>query len=643
MTFRAYSTKDFEEKYTYTGTDLGAVWTKEKTVFRVWAPTAISVRVRLYKSGTLGANDLLEQLEMRPDANGTWVAEKTGDLNGVYYTYLVDRESIVKESCDPYARAVGVNGCRAMVIDLASTDPDGWDQDRNPQPVTSPVDAVVYELHVRDLSMDPSSGIQNKGKFLGLTERGTKTSKGQPTGLDHIKALGVTHVQLLPVYDYGSVDEAHPEKEQYNWGYDPVNYNVPEGSYATDACSGGVRIRELKQAIKAIHDAGMGVVMDVVYNHVYDRDRFCFNRIVPGYFSRTNEYGQYSQGSGCGNDTASERSMVRKYIVDSVKYWAEEYHMDGFRFDLAGLLDVETIRQAMEEVHKTRPEVLFYGEGWNMDTWTTKPGVKLVNQSNADLLPGFGFFNDSFRDTLKGTVFDNDAPGYVSGALGQEEWVRDCVMGLNDWCKSPAQTVNYVSCHDNMALFDRLTQSVPYAEDTEIISMNKLAAAICLLSQGMPLMQAGEEMLRSKPLPGGTFDENSYRSPDSVNSIKWDNLNRKAYREVRDYYKGLIAFRKAHSGLRLRTTREVLENILCLQTQIPNVMAFSVRGEGETIHMVFNPNHEAAALKLPAGDWEVYIDGTHAGTEAFAIVREQIKVTPISAIVLVQRREKHDL
>jgi len=636
VTFRSYSTKDFEETYTYTGADLGAVWTKEKTVFRVWAPTAISVRVRLYKSGTLGANDLLEQLEMRPDVNGTWVAEKTGGLHGIYYTYLVDRESIVKESCDPYARAVGVNGCRAMVIDLSQTDPEGWEKDRNPQPVTSPVDAVVYELHIRDLSMDPSSGIENKGKFLGLTERGTKTPKGQPTGLDHIRDLGVTHVQLLPVYDYGSVDEAHPEKAQYNWGYDPVNYNVPEGSYATDAHNGAVRIRELKQTIKAVHDAGMGVVMDVVYNHVYDRDRFCFNRIVPGYFSRTDEFGKYSQGSGCGNDTASERSMVRKYIVDSVKYWAEEYHMDGFRFDLAGLLDAETIRQAMEAVHKTRPDVLFYGEGWNMDTWTTKQGVKLANQNNAELLPGFGFFNDSFRDTLKGTVFDNDAPGYVSGALDQEEWVRECIVGLNDWCKTPEQTVNYVSCHDNMALFDRLTQSVPYAEDAEIISMNKLAAAMCLLSQGMPLMQAGEEMLRSKPLPDGTFDENSYRSPDSVNSIKWGNLNKKVYRDVRDYYKGLIAFRKAHSALRMRSAREVLENILSTDTKIPNVTAFFVRGSDETIYMIFNPNHEKVSLKLPAGDWEVHIDAAHADTEALAIVQEQITVAPISAAVLVK-------
>ena len=640
MTLRAYSTKDFEDRYTYTGADLGAVWTKEKTVFRVWAPTAISVRVRLYQSGMPGANDLLEQLEMRRDVKGTWVAEKSGDLNGIYYTFLVDRESIVKEACDPYARAVGVNGFRAMVIDLSGTDPDGWERDKNPKAVASPVDAVVYELHVRDLSMDAASGIAHKGKFLGLTERGTKNSMGYPTGLDHIRDLGVTHIQLLPVYDFGSVDESLPEQDQYNWGYDPVNYNVPEGSYATDARDGAVRIRELKHAVQAIHDAGMGVVMDVVYNHVYDQNRFCFNRIVPGYFSRANEYGQYSQGSGCGNDTASERSMVRKYIVDSVKYWAEEYHMDGFRFDLAGLLDVDTVRQCMEEVRKIRPEVLFYGEGWNMDSWVTKPGVKLANQHNAALLPGFGFFNDSFRDTVKGTVFDNDAPGYVSGALDQEEWVRESVMGLNDWCNSPEQTVNYVSCHDNMALFDRLTQSVPYAEDAEIVSMNKLAAAMCLLSQGMPLMQAGEELLRSKPLPDGTFDVNSYRSPDSVNSIKWGCLSKKLYRDVRDYYKGLIAFRKAHSGLRLRSAREVREKLQALNTHIPNVTAFLIRDAGEKILMVFNPNHEKARLALPAGDWEVHIDGSRAGTEALAIVREQVTAAPISATVLVKKERE---
>ena len=639
MTIRAYSTQEFETKYTYAGGDLGAVWTPEKTVFRVWAPTAISVRVRLYGSGTPGTNDLLEQLEMRRDVKGTWVAEKAGDLNGVYYTYLVDRESIVKEACDPYARAVGVNGFRAMVVDLTETNPDGWATDRNPQPVASPVDAVVYELHIRDISMDPASGIKNKGKYLGLTETGTRTPGGQPTGLDHIRALGVTHVQLLPIYDFGSVDESLPDVEQYNWGYDPVNYNVPEGSYSTDPWNGMTRIRELKQTIKALHDAGLGVVMDVVYNHVFEHNRFCFNRLVPGYFSRTNEYGNYSNGSGCGNDTASERAMVRKYIVDSVKYWAEEFHIDGFRFDLAGLLDVETIRQVMEEVHKIRPDVLFYGEGWHMNTWLTKEDIRLANQQSASLLPKFGFFNDSFRDTLKGTVFDNDAPGYVSGALGQEAWVKECIMGLNGWCHTPEQTINYVSCHDNMALFDRLTQSAPYAEEAELINMNKLAAAMCMLSQGMPLFQAGEEFLRSKPLPNGTFDVNSYRSPDSVNSLKWGNLDKKPHRQVRDYYKGLIAFRKAHEGLRLRSAEQVAERVVCLKPHVPEITAFIVRGPEETICMIFNPTHKKAKLKLPAGDWEVYIDGDRAGTEAFALLRGQVTVTPISATVLVKKEK----
>ena len=640
MTSRPYSTKEFEQQYTYTGQDLGAVWTKEKTLFRVWAPTAISVRVRLYRSGTHGTDDLLEQLEMRPDRNGTWVAEKSGDLNGIYYTYLVDRESIVKEACDPYARAVGVNGRRAMVINLTETDPVGWEQDRNPHAGEAITDAVIYELHIRDLSADPASGIKNKGKFLGLTEQGTLTPKGVPTGLTHIRDLGVTHVQLLPVYDFGSVDEAQPGAAQYNWGYDPVNYNVPEGSYATDAVNGAVRIRELKQTVKALHDAGLSVVMDVVYNHVHDHNRFCFNRIVPGYFSRTNRYGQYSGGSGCGNDTASERAMVRKYIVDSVKYWAEEYHIDGFRFDLAGLLDVETIREVMQEVRKTRPDMLFYGEGWHMNTWLTKENVRLVNQQNAQLVPGFAFFNDFFRDTVKGTVFDNDAPGYVSGALGQEEWVRDCVMGLNEWCRTPLQTVNYVSCHDNMALFDRLTQSAPYADDKELIRMNKLAASVCMLSQGVPMIQAGEEMLRSKPLPDGTFDVNSYRSPDSVNSIKWGDLEKKAYREVRDYYRGLIAFRKAHGALRMRTAEDVKGNVFCLDVDTPNVTAFLVCGAVEkepakAIVIVFNPNREKAEIKLPRGNWKVCINEHRAGTETLAIVQERIIAAPISATVLV--------
>ncbi len=640
---RGYSTKVFEQKYTYEGTDLGAVWTGTRTVFRIWAPTAIGVRVRLYRGGIHGTNDLIGQIKMRPDVKGTWVAEDPEDLRGVYYTYLVDRESIVKESCDPYARAVGLNGRRAMVADLSQTDPAGWEADRGCHRGISPVDAVVYELHIRDLSMDPSSGIRARGKFLGLTETGTLTPFGEKTGLDHIRAMGVTHVQLLPVYDFGSVDEAGPA-DQYNWGYDPLNYNVPEGSYASDPCDALVRIRELKQTVKTLHDNGLGVIMDVVYNHVYDTQRFCFNRIVPDYFSRTDRQGHYSNGSGCGNDTATERSMVRKYIVDSVVYWAREYHMDGFRFDLAGLIDTQTVNEVMAAVEKECPGLLFYGEGWTMNTQLTRQGVALTTQENAELVPGFGFFNDTFRDTMKGTVFDSDAPGYVSGALGQEEWLRDCFMGIYGWCKNPRQSVNYASCHDNMTLYDRIVLSTPYAEEEEQIRMNCLAAAITMTAQGMPLMQAGEELLRSKPDPKGGFVNDSYKSPDSVNAIKWGDLEKPACRAVRDYYKGLIAFRKAHKALRLDSAEAVRKHITCLDGLAPNVMAFHIRGPiaGESagsIFIIFNPNREETLVALPKGTWEIHINGSAAGVTSLGTVRGRADVEPISALVLVQQKE----
>ena len=359
-----YSSAEFEAEFTYDGDDLGATWTKDATFFRLWAPTATAVAINLYESGTAGTDDLMEKIEMTADVNGTWIAAVEGDLNGVYYTYSVTVDGQVNEACDPYARTTGVNGQRAMVIDLDSTDPEGWDADVDPHYGNAITDAIIYELHVRDLSIDESSGITNKGKFLGVVESGTTNSLGMSTGLDYMKNLGITHLHLLPSYDYASVDETNPDAA-FNWGYDPVNYNVPEGSYSTDPYHGEVRVAEMKQMIKTLHDNGISVVLDMVYNHVFDAGSFCFNRIVPGYFSRISDDGYYSNGSACGNDTASERAMVKKYIVDSVKYWADEYHMDGFRFDLAGLIDTETINECIEEVHKTHPNVIFYGEGWN--------------------------------------------------------------------------------------------------------------------------------------------------------------------------------------------------------------------------------------------------------------------------------------
>lgn len=426
--YEQYSSQEFEEKYTYSG-NLGAFWTPEKTAFRLWAPTAGAVSIRLYRSGDPGADDLLAQLRMQPDVCGTWTAERFGNLNGIYYTYVVTVDGQTREVCDPYARTTGVNGCRGMILDLASVNPPQWDTDADPHAGKSITDAVIYELHVRDLSADPSAHIENKGKFLGLTETGTKTRGGHPTGLDHIKALGVTHVHLLPMNDFGFTDESrrHP---QYNWGYDPVNYNVPEGSYATDPFHGAVRVAEVKRMVKALHDNGLSVVMDVVYNHVYDAGAFCINQIVPGYFSRVSSDGKYSNGSFCGNDTASERSMVRKYIVDSVCYWADEYHMDGFRFDIASLIDTVTINEIMAAVHQKHPNVIFYGEGWDMKTELTKPGVQLAVQTNSAMVPGFGFFSDTIRDLLRGTTFESTAPGFVAGAVVSKEALEACFTGM---------------------------------------------------------------------------------------------------------------------------------------------------------------------------------------------------------------------
>ena len=642
-----YSTESFEAEYTYTGDDLGANWTAEKTVFRVWAPTATAVRVNLYESGTEGADDRIDQLTMTADANGTWIYAMTGDLNGVYYTYEVDVNGTTNEACDPYAKATGVNGKRAMVIDLDSTDPVGWENDTDPHYGNAITDAVIYELHVRDLSVDESSGIQNKGKYLGLIETGTTNSAGIPTGLDHIKDLGVTHIHLLPVYDYGSVDETKLDTPQFNWGYDPVNYNVPEGSYATDPYNGEVRVREFKQMVKGLHDNGISVIMDVVYNHVYDAGAFCFNQIVPQYFSRVNENGTYSSGSGCGNDTASERSMVSKYIVDSVKYWADEYHIDGFRFDLVGLIDTQTINTVIEEVHKTHPNVIFYGEGWTMGTAMTKEGYTLTTQTNSTETPEFAFFSDTMRDALKGDVFNTAKQGYVSGSDAYAVTVGKCFMGAANWCKSPTQTVNYASCHDNNTLYDRIVISTPKATAEEQIRMNNLAAAIYMTSQGIPFVHAGEEMLRSKPLPDGGFDHNSYNNTDAVNNLKWDDLNKAEYQTVYHYYKGLIAFRAAHPALRMTSAEEVSAHITKLNGLEFNVTGFHIaagaNGEENDIIVIFNPKTESTPVDLPEGQWEIYVSGQTAGTESLGTASGTVTVEPISALVLVGHGAEEDI
>ncbi len=639
-----YSTASFEEQFTYTGNDLGANWTIDSTTFRLWAPTATAVKVNLYETGDPANADRTGQLDMTQDVNGTWIVTREGDLNGVYYTYEVTVDGATVEACDPYARTTGVNGKRAMVIDLDSTDPAGWDTDKDPHYDNAITDAVIYELHVRDLSVDENSGITNKGKFLGLIETGTTSPDGIPTGLDHIKALGITHIHLLPSYDYGSVDESKLDVPQFNWGYDPVNYNVPEGSYSTDPYNGEVRVREFKQMVKGLHDNGISVIMDVVYNHVYSAGDYCFNKIVPGYFSRINDNGSYSNGSGCGNDTASERAMVKKYIVDSVLYWADEYHIDGFRFDLVGLIDTETINAVVEEVHKTHPNVIFYGEGWTMSTQVTKSGYTMTTQQNSKETPEFAFFSDTLRDAIKGSVFDNYSQGYVSGGAGSANTIAKSFMATPSWSKNPSQIINYSSCHDNMTLFDRLVNSTPDSSREDQIRMNNLSAAIVMTSQGVPFIHAGEEMLRSKPLETGGFDHNSYSSSDAVNNLKWADLSKEEYQAVNAYYQGLIAFRHAHPGLRLTTTEDVAAYVSKLPGMTNDVNGFLIAagaaGEEKDIAVFFNPNPESYTATLPAGEWTIYINGEKAGTEALGVITgDTVEIAPISALVLVKTGE----
>ena len=634
-----FSTPEFESAYTYSGTDLGAIWSPAKTAFRVWAPTAKEVVLNLYKSGTPGTDDLIEKIPMTRDVKGTWTTVCKGDLNGRYYTYGVLHEGGWKEACDPYAVSTGVNGKRAMVLNLDSTNPEGWDDDTDPNAGIAFTDAVIYELHVRDLSIDDSSGIKNKGKFLGVIETGTKTPSGIPTGLDHIKSLGITHLHLLPVYDYGSVDESQLDRPQFNWGYDPVNFNTPEGSYSTDPFDGAVRVKEMKQMVKGLHDNGISVVMDVVYNHVFDEKTFCFNQIVPYYFSRTRN-GKFSNGSACGNDTASERSMVRKYIVDSVCYWADEYHIDGFRFDLVGLIDVDTVNQIVSEVHKRHPNVVFYGEGWNLNTDLTKP-CELAVQGNARLTPGFAYFNDIIRDAIRGSVFLSEALGFVTGAVGIGHKLDSCFRGMSDWCPAPTQTINYVSCHDNNTLLDRISLATPGRSFADRVRMSRLAAAFYLTAQGVPFMQAGEEMLRSKPDGKGGFVENSYKSPDAINSIKWNELDKKVYQDTVEYYKGLIAFRKAHPGLRMQTLKEIIFNSVPFHCDQAHVGAFFVQeklddGSKNEIFIVFSASEYEEHLRIPAGTWEIHVNGEKAGTKKLATVKDILTIPPISTMVLVR-------
>ncbi|MDD3172908.1 MAG: type I pullulanase [Herbinix sp.] len=645
-----FSTKEFEEANYYQGNDLGAVWTKQATHFRVWAPTAEKVILNLYRTGH--EEDLLQSIPMIKDVFGTWVVTVDKDLNGTYYNYAVTVDGETKEAVDPYAKAAGVNGNRGMVIDLFSTNPAGFLEEQKPA-FENATDAVIYELHIRDFSSDQSAGMINKGKYLAFTETATKNSYGDTTGIDYLKNLGITHVHLLPTFDYATVDETKLSQPQFNWGYDPKNYNVPDGSYSTDPYHGEVRIKEFKRMVQALHQSGIRVVMDVVYNHTFEGTESNFNRIVPGYYYRLAPDGSFSNASGCGSETASERVMMRKFILDSVVHWVKEYHIDGFRFDLMGIHDIHTMNEVRRILNEVEPGILVYGEGWTgglspLPDWERALKVNIKNMD-----AGIAVFNDNMRDGIKGSVFSGPERGFIGYREGMEDTIKFGVAAATQhdgidywrvlysnapWAAEPTQCINYTSAHDNLTLWDKINLTGPWESRDDLIKTNLLAAAIVLTCQGISFFQAGEEFLRSKPLneEKTMFEGNSYRSPDSINSLKWDTIT--SNKEVVDYYRGLIAFRKSHSALRMTKSEEIRAYLNFYGLLEPNIVVYELTHPMDNkMCIIYNANRDSKTIQIPEGEWKVYAKGKKAGTEILEVILGgAVNVEPISALILVR-------
>ena len=631
-----FDSKEFVENYTYDGDDLGAVIHGKSTVFKVWAPTASAVVLNLFEQGSGG--EAYETIPMTFGEKGIWSAEAPCG-HGTYYTYTVTTAVGTQEAVDPYARAAGVNGDRGMVVDLSLTDPEGFRDSAWDSGLTSYEDAVIWEVHVRDFSNRLASSAY-PGKYLAFTETGLTNASGLPAGVDYLKQLGVTHVHLQPVYDYATVDESS-DAPQFNWGYDPKNYNVPEGSYATDAANGEVRIREFKQMVQGLHDSGLGVVMDVVYNHTYALDS-CLNRIVPYYYYRFNPDGSAANGSGCGNETASNRIMCRKYIVDSVRYWAEEYKLDGFRFDLMALHDVQTMQAVEEAVHAVNPRALIYGEGWTGGSSPLRDNFR-ANQANIKQVTATGegigsvaVFNDAIRDGLKGSVFDAKDTGYANGTASKTN-ANKVIFGIQggrktsavSWGVKDSMVVNYTSSHDNNTLWDKLLISCPNAPEEDRLAMNRLCAATVLLSRGIPFFLAGEEMLRTKD-----GDSNSYKSSDAVNNLDWDSLAPgSAQLAMSEYYRGLIAIRKNNAFLTSGEPPvcELLDgNVIAVTwTQDEKPVAFAL----------INPGTAETEAPLPEG-WTGYtllLQGATATPEGIASEGAVVQAAPRSVTLAIAK------
>lgn len=608
--------KQFVNYPTYSGEDLELMVDATGTHWRLWSPKAEAAQVLLYANGANGTP--LDTLNMHFHAdNGTWTASVPRQLYGSFYTFRIkDQGRWLDETPGVWAKAVGVNGNRAAIIDMAATNPQGWENDKGPK-VKNITDAVIYEAHHRDLSLHPNSGIANKGKFLALTEPGTHNKYGASTGIDHLKDLGITHIHILPSYDFNSVDEANLPANTYNWGYDPLNYNAPEGSYSTNPSDPATRIREFKEMVQSLHNNGIGVVMDVVYNHTAQNDESNFELTAPGYYHRHWDNGKYSDASGCGNETASERKQMSDYIVNSVAYWAKEYHIDGFRFDLMGIHDIETMNEIRKAVNKIDPTICIYGEGWAAEA-PQYPADSLAMKGNVARMPDIAVFSDELRDGLCGPVWEKDKGAFLAGVPGGEASVKFGIVGAIEhpqvrcdsvnysrqpWAKQPTQMISYVSCHDGLCLVDRIKASMPGITPEQLVRLDKLAQTVVFTSQGIPFIYAGEEVMRDKK---GV--DNSYKSPDAVNAIDW---RRKTTNEdVFTYYKRLIDLRKSHPAFRMGDAEMVRRHLEFLPVEGNNLIAFLLKEHAngdrwEDIIVAFNSRTTPARLEVPAGKYTV--------------------------------------
>ena len=611
-------------------------YTKEVSSFKLNAPSkAKSVKVNIYNKGVGG--EVLKTVKMKRTGADQWTADIPGDLKGLFYTFQVQTgKKAMQETPGVFAKAVAVNGRRAAIVDMGETNPEGWDNDRRPL-TKSPVDLVIYEMHHRDFSISPTSGLKNKGKFLALTE---------PKAVYYLKNLGVNAVHLLPSFDYASVDESKPDVPQYNWGYDPLNYNVPEGSYSTDASCPVARIREFKQMVQALHKAGIRVILDVVYNHTFNIEESNFNLTYPGYYFRTTADGKISDGSGCGNETASEKPLMRQFMIESVLYWAKEYHIDGFRFDLMGIHDIETmnlIRKALDEVD---PNIYMYGEGWSAGS-CADPVEKLAMKANTRQLDRIGAFCDDMRDAIRGPFNDDHKAAFLGAIPGNEESIRFGIAGCIDhpqidmskvnyskapWANSPAQMISYISCHDDMCVVDRLKASIPGITTDELIRLDLLGQTMVFTSQGVPFIYAGEAVLRDKK---GVH--NSFKSPDSINAIDWTNKDR--YPQVFDYYRGLMELRRNHPAFRMADASMVRQHLEFIPTSDCTIcfrLKDNANGDSwQDIIVILNASKKAQKVAIPEGCWTSVCEGGIINLAGIAEYKgKEINVAPQEAIII---------